>query len=497
MGLPSIYRPSPLAYPGSRPGFDPSHPAAQGIVKNRGFSLVSSGANFISLLSGQPLTVTGSLTSTPLAIGPTTTNNATSGDYATLSGQSTTSMPNQTLATVIQFSAASQTYAGVFGFSNYAFGTASGNSHFGAYFTGGLDTGISAADNIPYFYALSIEGGASYNAVVVNLSNGKVSQASATTTLTPGVNASPTILKASTIYIDAYVACMMQAPTFLSMQQLLAWAADPWAFWYPRTLNNLIFSSLCSPTSGSVFSLSLGNSSYSFTGDLSYSTITASDAAGSYALTGDTATPAVGLLSSSGSYATTGSLINAVLTLLLTAGAYAFSGVAAILFSSGALALTLAAGAYALTGTTSSLLIAILLAVIAGSYASAGALIYTMITALAAAGSYALTGAAATLLNAIRLAMIAGSYASAGASIVGRITMQILSGAYAIVGDLVDLTISIGTTTILLFATAGSYILSIPVVQRYFPVIPTFIRKIAPSLSQVRQSSPTLDKLDV
>jgi hypothetical protein len=99
-----------------------------------------------------------------------------------------------------------------------------------------FNTTIPVVANTPYFFAASVSPSLT-NILVLNIATGLISTATSTTTQTFSTTNGNYYLG-----IDAYgsfclgpIAALMYAPSFMSMSQLRAWAADPWAFWYPRT----------------------------------------------------------------------------------------------------------------------------------------------------------------------------------------------------------------------------------------------------------------------
>lgn len=47
---------------------------------------------------------------------------------------------------------------------------------------------------------------------------------------------------------NGFIAAAMVGADYLAIPQLLQWAENPWAFWYPPAVQNLIFNSLVTPT---------------------------------------------------------------------------------------------------------------------------------------------------------------------------------------------------------------------------------------------------------
>ena len=109
--------------------------------------------------------------------------------------------------------------------------------------TWGQNTYLTAASylttNTLYFYAVSATSG-SQNGVVVNLATGQTVNGTNNVTLTPIASTSWTIgSNYGGIGVGVWFGPQMMGRKFLSLQQLMAWAADPWSFWYPSTIYDL------------------------------------------------------------------------------------------------------------------------------------------------------------------------------------------------------------------------------------------------------------------
>jgi hypothetical protein len=251
MALARIIKPprNPFVFPATNPGFDQSHiasvnPLLSGVARN---------GNIISLLSSALGTSNGA-GNAPAAsmggmIGPSIyvpNNGSISFPYAN------TAWSAQTMAAIVIFDA--QTSANI---RNIMSTSAAGNAGFllgmtttgasaqawsylvGATFTN-IATGFPSSaliGGVPYFFAVSIQNGQAANSVLCRLDTG---QMGATST----ANAASFTAGDTTIHIGnrgantrqtiGRIAAVMHANNYLSQPQLLQWAADPWAFWYPR-----------------------------------------------------------------------------------------------------------------------------------------------------------------------------------------------------------------------------------------------------------------------
>jgi hypothetical protein len=250
-----------LVFPGGLAGLNYAHPAALGIAPNLGNSVVSRGGNLISLINGAPATMTvqsNGCVSTVLGnLGPVTgVPNFNASSYS-WSGQSTATPPGQTGA-LIGF------WPGVpsAGDSPMRWGINTGiltytSSHFTFIWNGGLyDIGFAPVAGVPYFIAVSGCSSTIVNMVVTNLKTGAINTFTSSTSIQAAAafSATPTVCNSGpggSLPMQGYVAAAMWSPSFLSMAQLLAWARDPWTFWYPGRRLSLIVDSLSRPPTGS------------------------------------------------------------------------------------------------------------------------------------------------------------------------------------------------------------------------------------------------------
>ncbi len=231
---------NPLAFPvGAVPGFDPSHVASPSIK----FSAISVAGGFINIVPGfaslMPSTINGTVGQTiDGVIGrgktPGTTNN-----FVFTSGAAAQSVFN-TMAAIIRTGASDN--AGIFtntGISASAqiLSVFSGNLFFTDNNAGDVNSTIPLAANTPYFVVASKNGNASnYYFLALNLNTGVIATSVVNLGLA-GVSGQSgyTIgeeYEFSTFY-QGTIAAVMHAAAAMSPQQMLAWAADPWSFWYP------------------------------------------------------------------------------------------------------------------------------------------------------------------------------------------------------------------------------------------------------------------------
>lgn len=247
---------NPLAYPaGIPPGFDPNHLASTGKFV---FSAVAQGGNLVSPKDGK----TGVLASTPVpavyAINGPATVFDTSADYIEFSGMPQNSPTFSTIAGIIQFigvpGAANQnifyednTIANGVG---VRLNTSAKWTFIMASVAAVASTFASAVAGVPYFYAISHANSSHVNFVVARLDSGQVyaeTVSSASTALTSSVASCRIGNNNASAFSNAGISCKMFSRGYLSITELLAWAEDPWSFWYPNPGDNWYGASAAAP----------------------------------------------------------------------------------------------------------------------------------------------------------------------------------------------------------------------------------------------------------
>jgi hypothetical protein len=242
---------SKLIYPaGAQPGFDAAHPASQNVRLSAipfrfGGASNTPQAMYINLLTGKPAISFLAQNDVKINsyIGPSANFVANNGQYIYFPAG--TGKPNtvvaQTMAGIVfLYSVAAS--SGILATSKT---TSTGQLLFigpntiGNYSWGdGADTHFSFPTSAltPYFFAISINNSIA-SGVLKNLATGQVFS---------GTKASTSTMKttdgAFTIGLDqnllndpanGLISAVMASDVFLSEMQLLAWADDPWAFWFP------------------------------------------------------------------------------------------------------------------------------------------------------------------------------------------------------------------------------------------------------------------------
>lgn len=242
-----LRRPNLLAYPGGTPGFDPSHVAAAGVT----LSAVSVGANMVDLLTGK----SGVRTSTPTAaidgIGGVGTTFAGAQNLA-FSGKPTGNFFTQcTIAAIFLDGGSAATQRGVVAAATngssttYPYlGTSAANHTYG-YARQGTAQIVTALtvmpSNIPHLLIGSDVGGTGgARAILIkNLLTGQIWTATDTGgTTVVGVDGAYNIGSRGAgslpLLTGDKVFAAMVSNRFTTMAQMLQWAQDPWAFWYPK-----------------------------------------------------------------------------------------------------------------------------------------------------------------------------------------------------------------------------------------------------------------------
>ena len=231
-------RQSPLIYHGGRPGFDPVHPASNGIR----FSGVASNKDFINLLATPPLGVaTGSSLVVDGLIGQAAKFSGF-GHWVKFSGQSTANDQAATVGCILRLNALSGTPTIFASAATTATGYALQINSSGAMTFYNNASGITGASSFSLIAGTAYFLGGSYNSgvanfVAVNLQNGQIQTSSTTGMSTANTAPDGAYLIGSDQFGNSSassIAAIMVSSNLMSIQQLLQWAQDPWSFWYPN-----------------------------------------------------------------------------------------------------------------------------------------------------------------------------------------------------------------------------------------------------------------------
>lgn len=251
---------NPLAYPGGArpPGFDPNHVAISPgsycrlsyvATMNGGFNLLARtlptfGASAFILDGKIGPTVKGGsgvlFTNCPC---PPTANN----DYPfTLAciGVATASGSRAYINTSGNVQSKG-CYLIMSGSANWALGTYEGSGQIDT----GLSTGNSSGLIFPFFVAVSFDG-ATINTVYLRLDNFELTSNSKAATIASLHSQGGTHGLFQGDEGTQQVAAATVINNSNSLSTLLQWAADPWAFWYPPAMQQIMFSGLRGQISG-------------------------------------------------------------------------------------------------------------------------------------------------------------------------------------------------------------------------------------------------------
>lgn len=257
MALPRIYRRNPLAFPGGRnPGFDPAHIASANlrysaiaagknclqIAPTLATGTTSVGGNIINGTIGPVLNTTGTFQSATLpgstpAVADTAITLAAIAMFTSATGNQACVLASTGTSNTAAFFLNVIATTGVFSFSGFS--TSPSNSF-------GVNIGTLSV-NVPYFLVGSISvasGILSINGLLVNLLSGEVKSLIGTRTVNAFIPSGVFQVMNNGNNPSWQLAASMCSATFLSLPQLLQWAKSPWDFWYPPTVENLLFSSL-------------------------------------------------------------------------------------------------------------------------------------------------------------------------------------------------------------------------------------------------------------
>lgn len=239
---------NPLAYPaGYAPGFDPNHMAS----KKPMFSGVASAGGFVNILRGQVgVAVNAPVFSLMGHVGSSIEYPGSGATHThTFSGNSTVKAEAHTVAAVTRMSSMPGSTAVIFSSS----GGNAGEQLFvtattgiiklsGVSGAGGTSPTIGMEANTPQLIIASNSGsGGVSNYLVMNLLTGVIK--TDVQTASTGGNAPDGVYAignttSSPRSLSGRVAAVAFTHSFMSIPELLQWAADPWSFWYPNPGDN-------------------------------------------------------------------------------------------------------------------------------------------------------------------------------------------------------------------------------------------------------------------
>lgn len=244
-----ITRPSPTAYPGRNPGFDVRHFAVTG--PPRLAAIATPGGGFIDLLTATAATLTQATTNLTTTFGPTIQFLSSSTGGALFSNSSQIIDSNFTIAIILNyFSAFAASFPawGIGGLSSSVVPSAecylNGNPpilSLGIRNSGGtvlqnVQSTISIpAIKIPCFCVVSQSGSSRLNMLIYRMDTAKIQTYTTTSGLAAnqggnGLSCFSNLDSGATMV----VAAMAITGGYLTMNQMIRWAQEPWLFWYPR-----------------------------------------------------------------------------------------------------------------------------------------------------------------------------------------------------------------------------------------------------------------------
>lgn len=426
-----LQRIGPLAYPGRQPGFDPSHFAS----KNVRLSAVASGNNFVNLLNAKKGTVTGAVTAiVDSRIGPAAqiTTIAGSDTYVSIPSPSNAAIPTSATVASIFTYGTNGNFSGLFGSNQTTFGVMFGVQAAGGSIQCYNGTVLNSVACVPvagnaYFAAVSYNT-TKANFVLVNLTTGQVFSDSVTgasaTAAADGTYCLGVNNNFSTNSLVGGLAAGMYAAEYLSIPQLLQWARDPWAFWYPRTLDLADMLGTSAAPGGSV-GTSAGAGVASGVGASTAASTGTSTGAGAASGVGASVAAAAGTAAGAGTASGTDSSVDA------STGSSSGQGTATGVGQSTAASVGSSAGAGTANGVGSSAATAV------GTSAGAGSASGVGISTATAVGTSAGIGTASAVANtgaSVGLSSGAGAATGVGASTAASVGTSSGVGATAGVG---------------------------------------------------------------
>lgn len=410
---------NPLAYPcGVAPGFDPTHPAANGNVV---YSCIASGGGLFNITRARRGTIGGSPTAGITSIGPAT--NYPAGATTTLALTGIASPTGATLASIF-FTPSSFATArtimynsGKTGFRILTTGTLAAiiNNNAG----GNQNSSLILSASTPYFAAVSFANASTCNYVLANLATGQILYQSTTTPNTTPGSAGTWYFGCNDVsanqFIGGIATWVWIDNLLLDINSLIAWAYDPWSFWYPRKLKYYV-------PGISSFLLAADVSSFVMVGNGLLFNTTMPEVVGTMALVGNPTVFNTTLPPTTGSFTFTGQDVGAYnITLSSATGALALAGNTTTFNTT----LPLAVSSFTLTGQDIGAY-SISLSTATAGYSLTGQQSTFNTTFASAVGSFTQTGQAATC-NTTFTGLSPGSFTYTGYDV-----LFVLAGSFTI-----------------------------------------------------------------
>lgn len=372
-----LKRPNPFAFPGGSPGFDPSHVAAPSTQ----MSCVGINGNFINILSGSIGSVLGGAPAATIhgSLGPAVSLNNTT-DSVNLPGKGPIKIAtgnSYTLAAIVvpNDTAAFHSFFCIGGNSTNSSMIVSNSGGLTLNIQGGsfLDSGNHLVSGVPYFVAISVEASVATYFVVTNLRTGAVKTVVGAAVTCP--NTSPDggyVFGKNTISgqspMNGLVAAAMASSTAMTLPQMLAWAQDPWAFWYPQKLD--LSAMLKVASGGATYTLTAAQGTFVLNGIAATLNSARSliAAKGTYAVNGIAAAfnRGIGMPAAQGAFIVSGIAANRGISMSAAKGSYVVNGIAAGLFRGRTV--TAAQGSFTVNGIAASFPVALSIKPVTGVY---------------------------------------------------------------------------------------------------------------------------------
>jgi hypothetical protein len=217
------------------PRFDPTHIASL----NCQFSGVSCGTGFVNLLKGGgSSSLSGSPTNSISGVIGCTTYYSGSSDASNFTNFNSNNVASMTGAAIFLRTSNPSNNAYFIGASGLQGFLSGGTNTLGVELnnSGPYFSTFTTSLNVPYFVVASATTGSVINFLALNLLSGQIQ--------TQSITAETVAVESSGLgYVGnktggarpatAYVAATMMGGVYLSPTDLLAWAQDPWSFWYP------------------------------------------------------------------------------------------------------------------------------------------------------------------------------------------------------------------------------------------------------------------------
>lgn len=253
----------PFTFPGwAAPGVDPSHPASANL-RFSGIPIPTGG--YINLMTGAPGTVAG----TPTAgidkdVGPYTGGNSNASGWTFSGNPAVTESPITMAAIVSQVNGGGnlvELFRHSTGAAAIGFGMQNGT---GLYYDDsgfGARTVVSNALNTtdPWFVGISGTLGGTIYGVIMNMKTGQMFTGSTAAGGAGASNGTYSVGTGGSAFGTRLLGPTMYSAVAMNLDRLMAWAQNPWSFWYPDSLleAELVGASVA-PAGGSVFRSLMG-----------------------------------------------------------------------------------------------------------------------------------------------------------------------------------------------------------------------------------------------